>query len=329
MASLIRSTCSGLSLMLLCLLPLHAEDVRLREEAVELLNRSIAVSHVGALRNYRQEVKFTVREADSSFREGVFTRFSAGAAGSREEITFGDYHTVRVIVENRLSETHTAEEPPEIRELRRQLPVHLGKFNEEDVINSILESNLLGRNAKCINFETHFGNTLQTNQICLDTERGAILRWQVGDEVIENTEYFQIASLWEPGHIRRFLHGQLQFEIEQQITGMDIPLDSNVFAPPSPHWNSFTGCKNQRPAIAISTPMPPPGNAGTGIVEVVVHGYIWSDGSVRQLQIESSSRPDLNEEALKIVSQWKYLALLCNDKVAATTSDFIVHFQDR
>jgi hypothetical protein len=329
MSSLICSTCSYLSLMLFCLPPLHAENVKLREEAVELINRSIAVSHFGGLRDYRQEVKFRVREADGSIREGVFTRLSAGAAGNRDEITFGGYHSVRVIVGNRQSETHTAEEPPEIRELRRQLPVHLGRFDQQDVINSILESNVLGRNAKCINFDTHFGDTIQTNQICLDTERGSILRWQVGREVIENTEYFQISSLWEPGHIRRFLDGQLQFEIEQQITAMDTPVDPTVFAPPSPSWQTFTDCKNMRPAIATSTPMPPPGNAGTGIIDVVVHGYIWSDGSVREPQIESSSRPDLNEEALKIVTRWKYLPLLCNDKVAVTTSEFVVHFQDR
>ena len=81
--------------------------------------------------------------------------------------------------------------------------------------------------------------------------------------------------------------------------------------------------------MALSTPVPPAGNAGTGIIDVVVHGYIGGDGKLRHLQIDSSLRPDLNEEALTTVAQWKYAPLLCNDKPAMTTGDFVVHFQDR
>jgi hypothetical protein len=40
-------------------------------------------------------------------------------------------------------------------------------------------------------------------------------------------------------------------------------------------------------------------------------------------------RPDLNDEAMKLVATWKFTPLLCDDKKAATIADFIVHFQDR
>ncbi|HKS97029.1 MAG TPA: TonB family protein, partial [Terriglobia bacterium] len=106
-------------------------------------------------------------------------------------------------------------------------------------------------------------------------------------------------------------------------------VDPKVFAPPSNKWNQLFPCKNQRRAIALSTPMPPPGKAGTDIVDVVVHAWIWEDGSVKLPQIESSPRADLNEEAMQTVLTWKFLPLMCNDRVATTTGDLVVHFQGR
>jgi outer membrane biosynthesis protein TonB len=47
------------------------------------------------------------------------------------------------------------------------------------------------------------------------------------------------------------------------------------------------------------------------------------------VQIQSSPRPDLNAEALKLVSTWKFLPLLCNDAPATVDGDFVVHFQGR
>jgi hypothetical protein len=68
---------------------------------------------------------------------------------------------------------------------------------------------------------------------------------------------------------------------------------------------------------------------GTGIVDVVVRGYIWDTGAVQPTIIVSSLRPDLNDEAMKLVATWKFTPLMCNDKPAATIGDFVVHFQGR
>ncbi len=310
--------------------PLWAEDVKLREQAVHLMEVANAVSLTGGLRDYEQLVTFAVHDLlTGSVKEGTFTRVSAGADGRREEYTFGDYHAIRVLSGDRLSDSRTGEEPAEIRELLRYIPIHLGRFDQEDVIRSIEDMNVLGRPAKCINFETHFGSEMQANQICVDTERGALLRWHIGDELIENSQYFQIANLWEPGHIRRFVRGALQFEIEQRMTATEVPVDANAFSPVSGHWQRMFGCKNQRRAVGISMPMPPAGTAGTGTVDVIVHGYIWDNGTVQPITIESSQRPDLNAEALKLVATWKFLPLMCNDKPATTVADFVVHFQSR
>jgi hypothetical protein len=315
--------------ILACGILLQAEDIKLREQAVQFLEMANAVSLPGALRNYEQTVTFRFHEPDGTVKEGTYSRFSSGASGFREEVTFGVHHTVTVVSGDRISDTRTTNDPPEVRALRRELPVHLARFDHEDTIRSIEEAAVSGLPAKCIHFDTQFGNTVQANQICLDSERGVIVRWEVGDELIESSDYFRVANLWEPGHIRRYLRGALQIEIEQHMEAIQGPVDPNVFSPPSNKWNQLYPCKNMRRAIGTSTPMPPPGNAGTEIVDVIVHGFIWNDGSVRLTQIESSPRLDLNEEALKTVATWKFLPLMCNDRVASTDADFVVHFQGR
>ena len=288
-----------------------------------------AVSLPGALRNYEQVVTFRVHEPDGTVKEGSFARQSAGAEGHRDEFVFGDYHKVIVIAGDRISQTHSAIMPPEIRELRKYVPIHLGHFDEKDVIRSIESAGVVGRPAKCINFDTHFGTTLQANQLCVDNDTGALVRWQVGDEVIENSDFFRIVDLWEPAHIRRFVRGALQLEIEQRMTAIDGPMDPNTFMPPSQHWDKLYDCTTKRRPVGISTPMPPAGKSGSEVVDVIVHGWVLANGTVARLQIESSPRSDLNDEALRTVATWKFLPLMCNDEPASLEGDFVVHFQGR
>lgn len=308
---------------------LQAEDVKLREQAVHLMAIANAVSLPGALKNYSQVVTFRIYEPDAAEKDGTFTRISAGAAGYREEFTFGEYHNIIVRSGDRISSTAHVAMPLDLRKLYQELPIRLGLFDHEDVIRSIEDSNVLGRAAKCINFDTQFGNTVQNNQLCMDTQTGGLLRFQVGDLTYENSNFFSVGNLWEPGHIRRYLRGQLQLEVEQHMELIQGPMDPNVFASPSGKWTELYPCKNPRRAIGISTPMPPAGNAGTDIVDVLVHGWIWNDGTVKNPEVESSPRGDLNAEALQMVSTWKFLPLMCNDKVATTEGDFVVHFQGR
>jgi len=72
-----------------------------------------------------------------------------------------------------------------------------------------------------------------------------------------------------------------------------------------------------------------PFSQGTSIVDVVVRGFITHKGAVQPTVIVSSLRPDLNEEAMKLVATWKFTPLMCNDQIAATVAHFVVHFQGR
>ena len=308
---------------------LQAEDVKLREQAVHLMAIANAVSMPGALKNYSHVVTFRFYQQGAAERDGTFTRISAGAAGYREEITFGDYHNIIVRSGDRVSTTAQGQMPLEIRNLYRELPIASGYFDHEDVIRSIEDINVSGRAAKCINFDTQFGNTQQNNQLCVDNEHGELLRFQVGDLLYENSDFFQVGSLWEPGHIRRYVRGQLALEIEQHMELIQGPMDPNIFTSPSGKWTQLYACKNPRRAIGISTPMPPAGEAGTDIVDVLVHGWILSNGTVKNPEVESSPRPDLNAEAVQVVATWKFLPLRCNDQDVTTEGDFVVHFQGR
>jgi hypothetical protein len=308
---------------------LQAEDVKLREQAVQLMEVANAVSLPGGLPSFEHTVTFRVHELDGTVKEGRFTRVSAGAAGHRDEITFGDYHAVIVISGERISQHHTTAVPPEVRELRRQLPIHLGRFDQSDVIQAVQEANILGRPAKCIAFDTLTNGVMQNNEICMDTERGVVLRWRVGDEYIENTDFFRIANLYEPAHIRRYLRHQLQMEIDQGMKLIDGPVDPNVFTPPSSEWNTTYQCSTSRRPVAVFTPQPPPGKNGDKVVDVLVHGNIRRDGKVHGAVVDSSPDPTLNAEALQLISTWKFLPLICNDEPASLSTDFVLHFQGR
>jgi hypothetical protein len=60
-----------------------------------------------------------------------------------------------------------------------------------------------------------------------------MLRWQAGDETIENSSYFKIGRLWEPARISRSVRGALRMEIEQKMLVIDGALDPNPLTPPT------------------------------------------------------------------------------------------------
>lgn len=317
-------------LLFFCWSVLDAEDVKLREQAIQLMERANAASLLAGYRDYEQVVSFTFHDLlNGQITTGTYSRTSAGSEGRREEFNYGTYHAVLAIAGDRQSTTRIYNEAPEIGELVDQLPIFLGRFDDQDLIRSIEDSNVGGRAAKCINFDTHLGVGVQANQMCVDAERGTLLRWRVGEELIENSDFFQISTLWEPGHIRHFVRGALRVEIEQHISRTSVPVDVKTFSPPSGEWSKWWKCQNYRRAVGIFTPMPPPGSQGTGIVDVVVRALISDKGVVQPSIIVSSLRPDLNDEAMKLTATWKFDPLMCNDKVAATTADLVVHFQGR
>src|SRR5260370_39312541 len=89
-----RAVCSFFLFLVIPLstAPLLAEDVKLREQAIHLMEVANAVSLTGGLGNYEQTVTFTVHDVrNGSVKEGTFSELSAGGGWRPGEVTLMDY----------------------------------------------------------------------------------------------------------------------------------------------------------------------------------------------------------------------------------------------
>src|SRR5271165_7113695 len=85
----------------------------------------------------------------------------------------------------------------------------------------------------------------------------------------------------------------------------------------------------RRGPVALFTPQPVSGKNGDKIVDVLVHGGIRSDGKVHGAVVDSSPGPNLNAEALQLISTWKFLPMICNGNPATVPTDLVLHSQGR
>jgi len=61
----------------------------------------------------------------------------------------------------------------------------------------------------------------------------------------------------------------------------------------------------------------------------MVHGTIRTDGRIRSISIDRSDRPDLNQEAMKLFSTWKFIPAICDGAPMEVPLDATLHFQGR
>src|SRR5262249_24339068 len=163
-----------------------------------------------------------------------------------------------------------------------------------DVIHSITAATISGRPAKCIHFETINGRAHQSNEICVDAEQETVLRWNVGDQLIEDSGYSMFEGSWIPEHIRLYVSGQLRIEIGQKLSLMEGPIDWDALAPENPVV--FRPCQKYERALVKSAPQP--ANAGGGPwYDVKVHGTIGEDGRVHEAAAVAAGRPELERQA--------------------------------
>ena len=60
---------------------------------------------------------------------------------------------------------------------------------------------------------------------------------------------------------------------------------------------------------------------------MLVHGNIRSDGKIHDAVAVSSSDPNLDAEALQLDLDLEVLALMCNNRPASLSTDFVLDFQ--
>jgi TonB family protein len=319
----------ALLFLLLSLTPVisHAQDAELRTLAIALLERAHAVSVAPNLPNLERIDTFQVFNPSAGAREGSFSRVVVQGLGRREETTFGDYRLVQIWSRETLSTTRTPQlVPPEVDRVMWLTPIRLVTFDDSDVIRTITDHDIHNRLAHCISFDTIVGEQHEQNELCVDAENGTLISEVLGDDLIENSEFFPFAGILLPGKISYLVLGSLRLVITQTVTTLDDSAGNVLAAPPDAKVLHL--CTTFRRPIGQSMPQPASGSRGPDS-DVVVRGVIERDGRVSNTLVQSSERPDLNSEALGLVGQWTFLPAMCNGNPNPTEASFVVHFRGR
>ena len=308
----------------LCCGTTTAQDISIRVEAIRLMERANTVSHpTHRTRNHKEVITFRAYRLDGTTMDGRAENIIAGDT-ERYETTFGDYHSISIHFPVHIVQNDYQPPPPETLEEEKLTPLLIGHFDKSDTINFIAPATLYGRPARCVQFETVNARTRQpANEICLDDELGTLVRWNVGEDLIEDSDYISFEGVLLPRHIRHFINGKLRMEVEQEFSVIEDPIDWAALTPPHAH-TTRTCYDYKQPTIRS---MPQPAGAGPGPwYDVQVHGAIGGDGRVHQASVLPAGRPDLEKQAIEIVSTWVFTPPLCNGTPTTISVDLVVHF---
>ena len=207
--------------------------------------------------------------------------------------------------------------PPEIDTVMRLTPIYLLRFADDDVIHAIVDKAAGGKKIRCIEFDTIRGQKIDNNELCVDRSNGTLVLEKVGDELIENSEFFSFAYSFA---------GVRKLEISQTMTELTETSDNVLAAPPEAQIRNF--CKTYRRAIGTSMPQPKAGKGGRN-TDVAIRGIISTDGKVHEAVVQSAEHPDLGAEALALVQQWVFTPAVCDGNPNTQEATFIVHFHGR
>jgi hypothetical protein len=294
-----------------------------RVEAIHLLERANAVSRSArVLPNHRRDVTFRAYGLDGTTQDGTFNDIYA-ADRERYETVFGNYHAISLHLPDRILQNGYEPPPPETLEAENLTPLVLGQFDKSDTIHSITLATIFDRRAKCIHFETVNGRTHQSNEICVDQELGTLIRWNVGEDLIEDTEYSLFEGIWLPAHIRHYINGKLRMEITQKFSVIDGPIDWAALTPPNP--DALPACQHYRRPIIQSAPQPTSAGAGPWY-DVQLHAVIREDGHVSGAAVLPAGRADLEKQAIQIVSEWVFSPAVCDGEPFPVNATLVVHF---
>ncbi len=303
-----------------------SQDLKVREEAIRLMERANAVSSSPKLPNLERVDTFRVF-GDAGAQEGSFSRVVIQGTGRREEFSFGDYHLVNVWTQKQVAVTGSPHIlPAELMTVLRITPISNGRFDGEDVIHAITERPLGGRAARCIAFDTIRGQHTENNEICVDAANGTLLLEKLGERLVQYSEFFSFAGAWMPGKITYSQSGVQRMEIAQTMTELTAA-DANVLAPPM-NAQMHKLCTTYRRPFGVSMPQPPSGSGG-GNSDVVIRAMVGVDGKVFEATVQSSEREDLNAEALALAKQWTFTPSMCDGHPDAHEADVTLHFRGR
>jgi len=304
--------------------PYPPEDPALRAEAVRLVERASLVSTPGTWPPNEMVLRFTVGDPPSGFPiDGEYVS-SVGGTGLRRQVwSYGDCHYTQVRNGQRLKVNQGKVAMPAILQVLKEFtPIYLVRLDNQDIVRAI-GSPVEG--TRCIQFDTVTGELTQSNEICVDEKNGWLISIRIGDIVTKNANFFPFGKSFLPGHIERWRGNRVLMSVDETVTlksdyppeYFDVPADSPAFL-----------CPDFRRAFEIHTPQPEPGGSAE-VTDIRLYGYIDQNGIVGGLRPIETTYPDLNEEAIRIVSKWTYAPAQCGGKPTLWQTTFTVHFKGR
>jgi len=300
------------------------EDPALRAEAVRLLERANRVSIPSVWGANELSIHFHVMSpAAGDAHDGEYVNSVTDDGRRRQHWRYGTYDHTLIRNGQRIGEIGPRTlHPVPVRLAMELTPIYLVRFDNQDVIRAIADTS---PDARCIQFDTISGDGLQANEACVDPRNGWLLSVRTGDTLTRNSNFFRFQDAYFPGHIERWSAGRKVIEVEETLVPKsDFPED--FFAVPE---NSTTYiCEQFRRAFEVSTPQPPAGSS-IQITDIRLQGFIDATGRVVGLKPLDSGRPDLNEEAIRLVSTWTFKPATCNGSPVNWGSTFTVHFKGR
>lgn len=302
------------------------EDPKLRAEAVRLVERANHLSTPAVWPPNVLTLRYRVpKPAPGDPSDGDYVSSVGGRGLRRQEWHYGAYQYTQIRNGTRLAFLGNGVQPPGILRVLDQIaPIYLVHFDGQDIVRSITGP---PEGTRCIQFDTVTGDQEQANEICVDDRNGWLLSIHTGDTLTTTSNFFAFKESFLPGHIERWIGGQEVMEVDETVALKDdYPPD--FFTVPE----SSTGfiCQEMRLPFAVNTPQPPQGSS-ISVVDVQLQGWIATNGRVvgQSLRAVDLLHPQLNEEAIKLVSTWTYTPATCAGRPVGFGQTFTVHFKGR
>jgi hypothetical protein len=300
------------------------EDPQLRAEAVRLLERANHLSTPSSWPPNEMTLHFRIAApAPGNPNEGEYVSSIGGPGLRRQHWHYGAYENTQIRNGQRLSVSGSQTPQPTFLGLLTELaPIYLVRFDNQDIIRSIADS---AAETRCIQFDTITGERLQSNEACVDARNGWLVSVRIGDTLTRNSKFFPFQGAFLPGHIERWSGGRMVIELEESVV-LKSGYPEDFFTVPE----GSTGfiCQQFRRAFEVNTPQPPPGT-GIEITDIRLQGLIGTDGRVVNLKPLDTAHPELNEEAMKLVSTWTYQPATCQGNPVTWGTTFTVQFKGR
>ena len=245
-----------MALLLICGGSANAQDLSVRVEAIRLMERANAVSRpTHRIRNHKEEITFRAYRLDGTTIDGRSDNIIAGDI-ERYETTFGDYHSISVHFPDKIVQNEAPPPSAETLELEKLTPLLIGEFGQVGH-HRFHHAGLLSTAGPpgASSSETVNGKTRQPlNEICFDDELGALVRWHVAEDLIEDSDYVSFEGVLMPRTIRHYINGKLRMEVKQEFSVIEGPIDWAALTPPDAH--PLRTCHDYRPPAIQSAPQP-------------------------------------------------------------------------